>query len=292
MHDPALHPRPAPQQLGGARGATTRSRWTARRGAAAASLRVGQRGGPPTAERTGRRATADEGGQRGVWARPAAERTRKCCLCYPGMLPAVSIAERRPLGREAVLWRLLGPGQPHGDHTIELPCAPFIGFEPRPGGSSDPAPTGASTARGTGAGEGSQHGVGVRNVSGTCTKHATNRHLLGACGALLGAATRRVGGTCTMPLPSVAQRPAVRGTEPTPDEPDTRMGAGTESPAPRPLSRVTSAGRKVHPGAAEPFDPGYGGGNAGLQRRGAQPEPSLRAFPNPPWVLEGPLSAR
>ena len=78
------------------------------------------------------------------------------------------------------------------------------------------------------------------------------------------------GGTamCTMLPPNAAQRPEAGRTEPTPDEPDTRMGAGTESTAPQPLSRVTSAGRKVHPGAAEPFDPGYGGGNAGLQRGG------------------------
>ena len=81
---------------------------------------------------------------------------------------------------------------------------------------------------------------------------------------------------------SAKRRPAARGggTEPTPDEPDTRMGAGTESPAPRPLSRVTSAGRKVHPGAAEPFDPGYDGRERRSQARGGLARIKPQSFHN------------
>ena len=107
---------------------------------------------------------------------------------------------------------------------------------------------------------------------------------------------RCVGGTCTMPPPSAAQRPAVRGTEPTLDEPYTRMGAGTESPAPRPLSRVTSAGRKLHPGAAEPFDPGYDGRERRSQAGGGLARIKPQSFlhlhgcskvPSQPWSSLG-----
>ena len=91
---------------------------------------------------------------------------------------------------------------------------------------------------------------------------------------------------------SAKRRSAARGggTEPTPDEPDTRMGADTESPAPQPLSRVTSAGRKLHPGAAEPFDPGYDGGNAGLQLGGGLARIKPQSFLNYPRRSRPPYS--